>query len=220
MPDPRLIGMLDSPYVRRVAISLQLLGLPFEHHPLSVFRTFAEFRAINPVVKAPSLVCADGTVLMDSGLILDYAQALAQRSLLPADLAHRTADLRITGLALAACEKSVQIVYERNLRPVEKQHEPWLLRVTGQMLAAFEGLEADTTRRPLGAGSGAMTQGAVAAAVSWFFTQQMVPELVPAERFPALARFCAAAEATTAFRSAPHGAGTCVPAAQFVASSA
>ena len=27
----KLIGMLDSPYVRRTAISLQLLGLPFEH---------------------------------------------------------------------------------------------------------------------------------------------------------------------------------------------
>jgi glutathione S-transferase len=209
----RLIGMLDSPYVRRVAISLQLLGLPFEHHSLSVFRTFDEFHAINPVVKAPTLVCDDGTVLMDSGLILDYAQALTQRSLLPADLAHRTADLRITGLALAACEKSVQIVYERNLRPVEKQHQPWLRRVTGQMLAAFEALEADITRRPLAAGSGTMTQGGVAAAVTWFFTQQMLPELVPAARFAALARFSAAAEATTTFKSAPHGAGTCVPGA-------
>ena len=37
-----LIGMLDSPYVRRVAISLQLLGLRFEHQSLSVFRGFAE----------------------------------------------------------------------------------------------------------------------------------------------------------------------------------
>src|ERR1700722_9963946 len=96
-----LIWILDSPYVRRVAISLQLLGLGFEHRALSVFRTFDEFRAINPVVKAPTLVCDDGTVLMDSGLILDYAQALAQRSLLPADLPRRTADLRLTGLALA-----------------------------------------------------------------------------------------------------------------------
>ena len=46
----RLIGMLDSPYVRRVAVSLQLLGLRFEHQSLSVFSTFAEFAQINPVV--------------------------------------------------------------------------------------------------------------------------------------------------------------------------
>jgi glutathione S-transferase len=207
----RLIGMLDSPYVRRVAISLQLLGVGFEHRPLSVFRTFDEFRAINPVVKAPTLVCDDGTVLMDSGLILDYAQALAQRSLLPADLPSRTAELRVTGLALAACEKSVQIIYEHQLRPPEKLHEPWVTRVTTQMLAAFDGLEAAITRRPLVASSGGMTQAGVITAVGWFFTQQMLPELVPAARFPALAQFSAAAETTGPFKAAPHGAGTCVP---------
>ena len=56
----KLIGMLDSPYVRRVAISLQLLGLRFEHQSVSVFRTFSEFQRINPVVKAPTLLCDDG----------------------------------------------------------------------------------------------------------------------------------------------------------------
>ena len=35
----KLIGMLDSPYVRRVAISLRRLGIAFEHEPLSVFST-------------------------------------------------------------------------------------------------------------------------------------------------------------------------------------
>jgi glutathione S-transferase len=30
----QLIGMLDSPFVRRVAISLQMLGLPFEHRSI------------------------------------------------------------------------------------------------------------------------------------------------------------------------------------------
>ena len=65
----KLIGMLDSPYVRRVAISLQLLGLRFEHQSLSVFRGFDSSSSINPVVKAPTLVCDDGTVLMDSTLI-------------------------------------------------------------------------------------------------------------------------------------------------------
>ena len=29
----RLIGMLDSPFVRRCAVSLQLPGLRFEHEP-------------------------------------------------------------------------------------------------------------------------------------------------------------------------------------------
>lgn len=106
--------MLDSPYVRRVAISLRLLGLRFEHQSLSVFRTFAEVQRINLGVKAPTLVCNDGTVLMDSTLILEYAEALARpRTLLPTDISTLQQKLRVIGLALAACEKSVQIVYER-----------------------------------------------------------------------------------------------------------
>ncbi len=132
----QLIGMLDSPYVRRVAISLQLLGLPFEHRSVSVFRGFETFRQINPVVKAPSLVCDDGEVLMDSGLILDYAESLAapSRSLMPRDIAARQHTLRSLGLALAACEKSVQIVCERSVRPAEKQRA---LSVRAEGLAEF-----------------------------------------------------------------------------------
>ena len=119
----QLIGMLDSPYVRRTAISLRLLGLPFEHRPLSVFSDFDRFREINPVVKAPTLVCDDGTVLMDSSLIIDYAEGVSCRSLMPAAASERVRALRLTGLALVACEKTVQIVYEQNLRPAGKRTE-------------------------------------------------------------------------------------------------
>jgi hypothetical protein len=38
--------MLDSPYVRRVAISLKLLAIPFEHRAVSVFRHFDAFASI------------------------------------------------------------------------------------------------------------------------------------------------------------------------------
>jgi glutathione S-transferase len=149
--DMKLIGMLDSPYVRRVAISMRVMGLPFEHQGVSVFSHFDQFRAINPVVKAPSLVCDDGQVLMDSTLILDYAEAMAepQRRLMPADLAARQQALCNLGLALAACEKSVQMIYERNLRPAELWHQPWLDRVLGQMSAAYGALEAALQRQPL-----------------------------------------------------------------------
>ena len=37
-----LIGMLDSPYVRRCAVSFKLMGVPFEHRSVSVFRQFEE----------------------------------------------------------------------------------------------------------------------------------------------------------------------------------
>jgi len=207
----QLIGMLDSPYVRRVAISLQLLGLRFEHRPISVFRTFGEFHKINPVVKAPTYVCDDGEVLMDSTLILEYAEALAHptRSLMPKSISELQHTLRIIGLSLAACEKSVQIIYERGLRPPEKLHEPWVTRVTGQLLSAFRALEGEVAQRPLAVTSVTIDQGGVSAAVAWHFTQRMLPEVVPAGDYPALVALSTGAEALPEFAAAPHGDGTC-----------
>jgi glutathione S-transferase len=203
-----LIGMLDSPYVRRVAISLQVLGLPFEHNPLSVFRNFEAFSAINPVVKAPTLVCDGGEVLLDSTLILDYAETLAGRSLLPRELEPRRRALRVIGLALAACEKSIQIIYERTLRPAEKQHAPWLERVSGQLHAAYAALEAEVALHPLGLARESIDQASISSAVAWLFTQNMASGEVLAASYPALAAHSAAAEQLAEFRAAAYGAGT------------
>ncbi|MBC3301615.1 glutathione S-transferase family protein [Pseudomonas sp. SWRI18] len=195
----KLIGMLDSPYVRRVAISLDLYGVDFVHEPLSVFRTFSEFSEINPVVKAPTLVLDDGTVLMDSSLILDYLESLApaDKKLLPQQPATRARDLQLLGLALAACEKSVQIVYEHNLRPAEKLHEPWLERVSGQLLAAYSSLEKQLTdNEPL-------SQASLTAAVAWSFSQFTVASVVKADAFPNLKRHAERLEEHPAFKRYP-----------------
>ncbi len=201
----RLIGMWDSPYVRRVAISLKLMGLPFEAEQLSVFRNFDAFSAINPVVKAPSLVTDEGVVLMDSGLILEHVERLApaERRLTPMDFGEHARSRRIIGLALAACEKTVQVVYEQNLRPAEKRHAPWLDRVGGQLSAAYGQLEAEiadpaawlTGDRPL--------QADITAAVAWTFTQFTQPQLATPAAYPKLAAFTAKAEALPEFASTP-----------------
>lgn len=206
----QLIGMLDSPYVRRVAVSLQLLGIPFEHRSISVFRTFEQFQQINPVVKAPSLVCDDGQVLMDSSLILDYAESLAApaRSLMPTDIHERQHALRIIGLALAACEKSVQIVYEHNLRPAEKMHEPWLNRVHGQLRAAYVALEEELRRKPMAVTSKEINQASITAAIAWHFTRMMVPDVVSPAAFPALQALSDQSEQLPEFIAAPYGEST------------
>jgi glutathione S-transferase len=96
----KLIGMMDSPYVRRVAISLELYGVEFESRPLSVFSSFEAFSRINPAVKAPTLVLDNGIRLMDSSLILAYfeGQASPARKLLPADPLAQASDLQTLGL--------------------------------------------------------------------------------------------------------------------------
>lgn len=198
----RLIGMLDSPYVRRVAISLDLLGIPFQHESISVFSTFEQFRAINPMVKAPTVVCDDGTVLMDSSLILQYVEASTGKSLWSRDPAVLLQEFRAVSVALAACEKSVQIVYERNLRPRAAQHEPWVARVTGQMLAAYGCLEQEVRNHPA-VFEHAGGQAAVTAAVVWEFVQSMLAPLVPAADYPRLAALSARLEQSAPFLAYP-----------------
>lgn len=200
----KLVGMLDSPYVRRVAISLKLLELEFEHLPLSVFSTFDEFRQINPVVKVPTLVLDGGEVLMDSCLILEYLGAqVAPRSLWPQAPAARIRATRLVGLALAANEKAVQVVYEHKLRPAEKLHEPWLDRVHLQLFSALGELEQELTRAPLPTEQQALGQAEVSIAVAWSFTQLMLPLLVQPEAFPVLAAYAQALEQLPVFVATP-----------------
>lgn len=199
----QLVGMLDSPYVRRVAIALTVLDVPFTHLPLSVFSTFDAFGRINPVVKAPTLVCDDGGVLMDSTLILQWAATLSPRRLQPAGGPALQRELRITGLALAACEKAVQIVYEHQLRPTEKLHTPWLERVSGQLRAACDLLEAELASAPLPAHASEIGDAGITSAVAWDFTQMMVPDTVAAAGYPALAAHAEQAERLPAFAAWP-----------------
>jgi glutathione S-transferase len=186
----KLIGMLDSPYVRRVAVSLETLGLPFELDQLSVFRNFEQFSAINPVVKAPTLVTDDGVVLMESSVILEFVA----RRLMP----EGARAVRQVGLALAACEKSVSIVYELNTRPAEKQHQPWLDRVVSQLNFAYTALEAEIPNNWCSGED--LMQPQITTAVAWRFTQHTSPERVAAANFPKLATLSARAEALPAFR--------------------
>jgi glutathione S-transferase len=201
----RLIGMLDSPYVRRVAISMQLMGIPFSHAPLSVFRQFDAFGKINPVVKAPTLETDDGIVLMDSSLMLEYLERTipAARRLTPEPLDAFARAQRIIGLALAACDKTVQIVYEFNLRPREKQHQPWIERVHGQLLAAYRLLESEVGSGKSWLFGARPLQGDITAAVAWRFTQSVLADMVRAPDYPALVALSARAEALPEFLSSP-----------------
>ncbi|MFK0164324.1 glutathione S-transferase [Rhizobium sp. NPDC090279] len=203
--DMRLIGMLDSPFVRRVAISLRALDIAFVHEPLSVFRAFEAFADINPVVKAPTLVTGDGIVLMESSLILEHAERIAVpgRSLMPFDPQAQVRSLRIVGLALAACEKTVQIVYEHNLRPAEKQHRPWLDRVHGQLAAAYRLLEAEMPKADSWLFETRPLQADITSAVALRFTREMLPDAVDAKACPRLHALSARAEASEEFRAFP-----------------
>ena len=67
-----LVGQYDSPFVRRVAVSLHLLGFGYEHRPWSVFSDADRVATVNPLCRVPVLLLDDGEVLIESGAILDH----------------------------------------------------------------------------------------------------------------------------------------------------
>lgn len=138
-----LIGMFDSPFVRRVAISMKLLDLTFEHANWSVGKDFEKIRKYNPLGRVPTLVLDDGEALMESSAVLDYLDERAgeAKALLPRSGLSRRQSLRIMAIATGAAEKGVSMVYERAFRPAEKRHQPWVDRCRSQVLGAFAELE-------------------------------------------------------------------------------
>jgi glutathione S-transferase len=199
----QLIGMLDSPYVRRVAIALIAGQTPFIHRPISLFRQIDQFSELNPLLKAPTLLTDDGVTLMDSSVILDYLAGADPRiaALTPSKAHERLEALRATGLALTVMEKAVQRQYERMLRPAEKRHEPWVDRVMGQLNAGLSALDAELP----GSGwiGGELGLADITAACAFGFTHAVLADVVETGRYPNLAAFCARAEALPAFRAAP-----------------
>ena len=197
----KLIGMLDSPYVRRVAVCLDVLGVPFEHEAVSVFSHLERFREINPVVKAPTLVCDDGGILMDSGLILQYVEGMRSGStpLWDADPHQRLLQFRTVAYASAACEKVVQLVYETQLRPSEAQHEPWKARVRSQFQAAFQALETLTPSLDAGVDNKHLNHGSIWSAIVWQCAGSLIPDEVSPALHPRLDRLSAQIDPTLGF---------------------
>ena len=138
-----LIGMFDSPFVRRVAVSMKLLWMPFEHRNWSIGKDFELIRQFNPLGRVPTLVQPDGETLFESAAILDHLdeQAGPERALLPRSGEARREALRIIACAIGAAEKGVIQVYESVFRPPEKRYRPWLERCHTQMHAALAELD-------------------------------------------------------------------------------
>lgn len=195
-----LVGQYDSPYVRRVAISLRVLGLEFERNRLSVFANADDMRRINPLGRIPSLILDDGEVLIDSAAILDHLDERVgpSRALLPPGGRERRRALQVVALATGIIDKSGAIVYERTLRPADKIHPPWIDRCSTQLAAGLAALE--TRIAGDGPGSDRLSQPVITTACMMAHLRRLVPEAIQVGDHPALDRLSATCEATQPFR--------------------
>jgi glutathione S-transferase len=191
-----LVGQYDSPLVRRVAISLHLLGIRFERNTMSVFADAEAMRRINPLGRIPSLVLDDGEVLIDSAAILDHLdeQVGPERALVPPRGPERRRALRRIALATGCLDKAGAIVYERSLRPADKVFPPWIERCRAQLDGGLAALEADAE-----APDAPVTQPAITLGCLLGYLVDRLPEALPDGAYPALRARLAALDTLDAF---------------------
>ena len=193
-----LVGQYDSPYVRRVAISLRVLGFDYEHDTRSVFADFDAMRAINPLGRIPSLVLDDGEVLIDSAAILDWLdQAVGPgRALMPPSGAGRGRALRLIALATGAIDKVGAAAYERLIRPSALRWPDWIERCRTQGAGAIAALATEPW--PDGA---PLDQARITAACMIRYVRMADPELLPPGRHPSLDALSERCEARPEFQA-------------------
>lgn len=196
-----LIGRYRSPFTRRVAISMRVLGIEYEHRPLTTWSNLAEVRAVNPVGRVPALVLDSGEVLFDSSAILDYLDQLVgqQRALVPAQEPARHQVLRVTACAIGVLEKVVAALYAQTMYPPEKHHSPWIQHNENQARSGLRWLEA--LEPPATVSGGPLTQADITTVAMIDFTRIVNPELIPDGAYPRLDALVACCNELPAFES-------------------
>jgi glutathione S-transferase len=137
-----LVGQYDSPFVRRVAVTLHHYGMAFTRDTTSVFSP--KMASVSPLVRIPSVILDDGEMLWDSASILDYLdeQVAPDIALTPRSGEARRHVLRATTLATGAIEKAGAVVYERHLHKVDCISAEWVERCLSQLDGALSYLDA------------------------------------------------------------------------------
>src|SRR5690606_5924162 len=98
----------------------------------------------NPAGKIPALRLADGSVLHDSRVILDYLDHQhVGEPLIPREGAPRWRRLTLASLADAVLDAAVLYRYETFLRPEEKRWDDWMAAQRDKIERALAQFEAD-----------------------------------------------------------------------------
>jgi glutathione S-transferase len=199
-----LIGMFDSPFVRRVAITMKLMDIPFEHANWSIGRDFDSIREYNPLGRVPTLVTEEGEKLLESAAILDYLdeRAGAGRALLPSSGPERRHALNLMAMATGAAEKGVAQIYERVFRPEDKRHAPWVDRCHAQMCGALAAIDRHLGERGLSQWlvGKRMTQADITCACVFTFLDDALRVGSDAVMFSSLATLAARCESLPVFQ--------------------
>ena len=145
-PSMTLFSHVASPFGRKVLVLLHETGQQqrVTLHPVTLSPTAPDdtFNQANPLGKVPALQLADGSVIHDSRVILDYLdQQHVGNPLIPPGGSARWRRLTLASTADGIMDAAVLIRYERGLRPAEKQWQQWMTAQRDKILRALNSLE-------------------------------------------------------------------------------
>ena len=99
----------------------------------------------NPLIKIPTLIRDDGSVLYDSLVICDYFDTLRAPKAIPESGAKRWEVLTVHALASGICEAAVSARYEQALRPEALRWPDWIRGQMKKIDGGLDWLEANGT---------------------------------------------------------------------------
>ena len=187
-PSMTLFYSATSPFVRKVMVLLhetgQLGRVQLEEVQLSPTSPSGVVNAGNPAGKIPALRLADGSVLHDSRVILDYLDRQhVGEPLIPHDGPARWRRLTLASLADAVLDAAVLIRYETFLRPEEKRWDQWQAAQQEKIERALQQFESEAVAEL----ASHFDIAAITLACVFGYLDLRQPELNWRERYPQLA---------------------------------
>jgi glutathione S-transferase len=125
----KLIGTLNSPYVRKARLVLLEKNIPHQFLVDAPREPGSQVARVNPLGRIPALILDDETCVFDSPVIAEYADSLNDTPVLipRADALARMRVKRWEALADGIMDSAVLVRTER-IRPAEKQEADNIVR--------------------------------------------------------------------------------------------
>lgn len=194
-----LIGLLPSPFVRKVCVVLAEKGIDYTMRVQGATWPNTCVPDFNPLGKVPVLVVEGSPPLFDSPVIVEYLDGLkAEPRLIPEAFEARIEVRRWEALSDGICDAATGIIGE-NRRAENERSPSYITRQFGKVERAIAEMARALGDRTYCCGN-AITLADLAAGVALAYTDYRLPTVQWRATYPALARFADALQQRPSFQ--------------------